>query len=76
MLRIICSEDIRQAKNYYTSSLKYEADPSKLGQYYGQEQEVVGEWQGKGAELLGLKGKGGSKVFRGSLCENKRPGSG
>jgi conjugative relaxase-like TrwC/TraI family protein len=75
MLRIICSENISQAKNYYTSSLKYEADPSKLGQYYGQEQEVVGEWQGKGAELLGLKGQVDQKSFE-DLCENKRPGSG
>jgi conjugative relaxase-like TrwC/TraI family protein len=74
MLRIICSENISQAKNYYTSSLKYEADPSKLGQYYGQEQEVVGEWQGRGAELLGLKGKVDQKSFE-ALCENKRPGS-
>ncbi len=55
MLRIICSENISQAPNYYTSSLKYEAYPSKLGQYYGQEEEVVGEWQAKGAEILGLK---------------------
>ncbi len=75
MLRIICSEDIRQAKSYYTSSLKYEADPSKLGQYYGQEQEVIGEWQGKGAELLGLKGKVDQKSFE-TLCDNKLPGSG
>jgi conjugative relaxase-like TrwC/TraI family protein len=75
MLRIICSEDIRQAKSYYTSSLKYEADPSKLSQYYGQEQEVIGEWQGKGAQLLGLKGKVDQKSFE-TLCDNKRPGSG
>jgi len=75
MLRIFCSEDISQAKNYYTSSLKYEADPSKLGQYYGQEQEVIGEWQGKGAELLGLHGKVDQRAFE-TLCENKRPGSG
>src|SRR6202050_2354442 len=74
MLRIICSEDIRQVKSYYTSSLKYEADPSKLGQYYGQEQEVIGEWQGKGSELLGLKGKVDQKSFE-TLCDNKRPGS-
>jgi len=75
MLRIICSEDAAQAKNYYTSNLKYEADPSKLGQYYGQEQEVIGEWQGKSAELLGLKGKVDQKSFE-TLCDNKRPRSG
>jgi conjugative relaxase-like TrwC/TraI family protein len=74
MLRIFCSEDVSQARNYYTSSLKYEADPSKLGQYYGQEQEVIGEWQGKGAERLGLHGKVDQAAFE-SLCDNKRPGT-
>jgi conjugative relaxase-like TrwC/TraI family protein len=74
MLRIFCSEDVSQARNYYTSSLKYEADPSKLGQYYGQEQEVIGEWQGKGAERLGLHGKVGQAAFE-TLCDNKRPGT-
>jgi conjugative relaxase-like TrwC/TraI family protein len=74
MLRIFCSEDVSQARNYYTSSLKYEADPSKLGQYYGQEQEVIGEWQGKGAERLGLNGKVDQAAFE-SLCDNKRPGT-
>jgi conjugative relaxase-like TrwC/TraI family protein len=74
MLRIFCSEDVSQARNYYTSSLKYEADPSKLGQYYGQEQEVIGEWQGKGAERLGLHGKVDQKAFE-TLCDNKRPGT-
>ncbi len=74
MLRIFCSEDVSQARNYYTSSLKYEADPSKLGQYYGQEQEVIGEWQGKGAERLGLHGKVDQAAFE-TLCDNKRPGT-
>jgi conjugative relaxase-like TrwC/TraI family protein len=74
MLRIICSKNVAQAKSYYTSNLKYEADPSRLGKYYGQEQEVIGEWQGKGAELLGLKGRVDQKSFE-ALCDNKRPGS-
>jgi conjugative relaxase-like TrwC/TraI family protein len=75
MLRIICSENASQAKNYYTSNLKYEADPSRLGKYYGQEQEVIGEWQGKGSELLGLTGRVDQKSFE-ALCDNKRPESG
>jgi conjugative relaxase-like TrwC/TraI family protein len=74
MLRIFCSEDVSQARNYYTSSLKYEADPSKLGRYYGQEQEVIGEWHGKGAERLGLHGKVDQAAFE-TLCDNKRPGT-
>jgi conjugative relaxase-like TrwC/TraI family protein len=74
MLRIFCSEDVSQARNYYTSSLKYEADPSKLGQYYGQEQEAIGEWHGNGAERLGLHGKVDQAAFE-TLCDNKRPGT-
>src|SRR5476649_2652979 len=74
MLRIICSESASHAKNYYTSNLKYEADPSRLGKYYGQEQEIIGEWQGKGAGLLELKGRVDQKSFE-ALCDNKRPGS-
>ena len=72
MLRIICSEDATHAKNYYTSNLKYEADPNKLGKYYGQEQEVIGEWQGKAAEHLGLTGKVDQTSFE-ALCDNRRP---
>ena len=72
MLRIICSEDATHAKNYYTSNLKYEAHPNKLGKYYGQEQEIVGEWQGKGAKILGLKGKVDQTSFE-ALCDNKCP---
>ena len=72
MLRIICSEDATQAKNYYTSNLKYEADPNKLGKYYGQEQEVIGEWQGKASDLLGLNGKVDQESFE-ALCDNRRP---
>ena len=72
MLRIICSEDAAQAKNYYTSNLKYEADPNKLSKYYGQEQEVIGEWQGKAADLLGLNGKVDQESFE-ALCDNRRP---
>src|SRR5271155_4569410 len=72
MLRIICSEDAAHAKNYYTSNLKYEADPNKLGKYYGQEQEVIGEWQGKAAGHLGLNGKVDQKSFE-ALCDNRRP---
>jgi conjugative relaxase-like TrwC/TraI family protein len=72
MLRIICSEDAAHAKNYYTSNLKYEADPNKLGKYYGQEQEVIGEWQGNAADLLGLNGKVDQESFE-ALCDNRRP---
>lgn len=75
MLRIVCSESVAQAKNYYTSSLKHEADPARLGKYYGQEQEIIGQWHGKGAELLGLKGKIDQSSFE-ALCDNTHPQSG
>ena len=75
MLRIVCSENAAQAKNYYTSNLKHEADPNRLGKYYSQEQEIIGEWQGKAAGLLGLNGRVDQKSFE-ALCDNKRPGFG
>ena len=75
MLRIVCSENAAQAKNYYTSNLKHEADPNCLGKYYNQEQEIIGEWQGKAAGLLGLNGRVDQKSFE-ALCDNKRPGFG
>jgi len=71
MLRIICSENAQQAKSYYTMSLKQERS---LGEYYANEQELIGEWHGKGAGRLGLTGRIDQKSFE-SLCDNRIPGS-
>jgi len=71
MLRIICSENAKQAKSYYTMSLKQECS---LGKYYAKEQELIGEWHGRGAERLGLSGGIDQKSFE-SLCDNQIPGS-
>src|SRR5438093_3770241 len=64
MLRVIAS---RNAKEYYAESLKRE-------DYYTEGQEIRGEWQGVGAERLGLSGAVDQAAFE-ALCDNKRPGS-
>jgi conjugative relaxase-like TrwC/TraI family protein len=74
MLRIIPSENAKQAKSYYTSSLKQEGNEYKLGSYYAEEQEIIGQWQGKGAEKLGLSGQVDQRSFE-SLCDNLVPGA-
>ena len=42
--------------------------------YYSEGQEVRGEWQGIGAEKLGLSGLVNQAAFD-ALCENKKPGT-
>src|SRR5207302_7873075 len=64
MLRVIAS---RNAKEYYAESLKRE-------DYYTEGQEIRGEWQGIGAERLGLSGVVDHAAFD-ALCENRRPGT-
>ena len=65
MLRVIAS---RNAKEYFTESLKRE-------DYYSEGQEISGDWQGIGAQKLGLSGAVTTEAFE-SLCDNKIPGSG
>src|SRR5438094_9472578 len=62
MLRVVAS---RNAKEYYAESLKRE-------DYYTEGQEIQGEWQGIGAERLGLSGAVDQAAFD-ALCENKQP---
>src|SRR5207245_2785222 len=64
MLRVIAS---RNAKEYYAESLKRE-------DYYTEGQEIRGEWQGIGAEKLGLSGAVDQAAFD-ALCENRKPGT-
>src|SRR2546429_4343049 len=64
MLRVIAS---RNAKEYYAESLKRE-------DYYTEGQEIRGEWQGIGADKLGLSGAVDQAAFD-ALCENRRPGT-
>src|SRR5437588_12852 len=64
MLRVLAS---RNAEEYYAESLKRE-------DYYTERQEIRGEWQGIGAEKLGLSGAVNEATFH-PLCENRKPGS-
>ncbi|HEV2328841.1 MAG TPA: MobF family relaxase [Verrucomicrobiae bacterium] len=64
MLRVIAS---RNAKEYFTQSLKRE-------DYYTEGQEISGDWQGVGAQKLGLSGAVTQADFE-SLCDNKIPGT-
>jgi hypothetical protein len=54
-----------QAETYYEE--KYVHDD-----YYSEEQRVVGEWFGRGAEVLGLSGEVASEDFR-AVLRGQRP---
>ena len=62
MLRIL---NIKNAVDYHKQSLTQ-------GDYYTERAEMTGQWAGKSAELLGLKGEVNQKDFA-SVCENKHP---
>src|SRR6478752_5055467 len=64
MLRIIQNVHASGAKSYYSTA-----------DYYSEGQELVGEYRGKGARLLGLAGEV-DKASWDALCDNKHPGSG
>src|SRR5690349_11875171 len=64
MLRVVAS---RNAKEYFAQSLSRE-------DYYTEGQEISGEWQGIGAQKLGLSGPVNQAAFD-ALCENRRPGT-
>ena len=65
MLRIYASQDVNQAKSYYTAGLSRE-------DYYSKGQESPGLWKGEGAKLLGLDGAVCQDKFN-ALCENLHP---
>lgn len=66
MLRIIVNSSSAGAKSYYTQGLS-------VGDYYIEDkQEIIGEWGGKSAEKLGLKGEVSKEDFS-KLCDNINP---
>ena len=67
MLRVVASVSAGQAKQYYAQGLSRE-------DYYSEGQEVIGQWQGLGAERLGLSGRVDQRSFD-ALADNLRPGS-
>lgn len=68
MIRMIQSKSAQQAKTYFSDAL-VKAD------YYLDDQEMKGIFQGRLAERLGL-GKDASKEQFYALCENRHPGTG
>jgi conjugative relaxase-like TrwC/TraI family protein len=68
MLRVMESKSAAQAKTYYTQGLSRE-------DYYSEGQEIIGQWQGIGAERLGLAGRVDQKSFD-ALADNLRPDTG
>ena len=66
MLRVIVSTSAAGAKSYYSKNDYYTK---------GQETELIGNWYGKGATQLGLKGKVTPDEFA-SLCDNINPENG
>jgi conjugative relaxase-like TrwC/TraI family protein len=60
--------NMKNAKQYFREHLC-------AGDYYSEGQKIAGEWLGKGAEKLGLRGIVGEKAFI-ALCEGKHPETG
>ncbi|MGH7989639.1 MAG: relaxase domain-containing protein, partial [Limisphaerales bacterium] len=67
MLRVIASTNAQAAKQYHKQSLKRE-------DYYSEGQEIAGNWQGIGAERLGLSGPIQTEAYN-ALCDNLKPGT-
>jgi len=65
MIRINVSNSAKSANSYYTNGLARE-------DYYTQGQEIIGNWGGRGAELLGLKDQVQQEQFI-ALCDNINP---
>jgi conjugative relaxase-like TrwC/TraI family protein len=68
MLRVVAHKSAAAAHSYYAEGLKRE-------DYYSEGQEVVGEWHGKAAAMLGLSGSVTPEAFA-ALVENRHPGTG
>jgi len=67
VLRVIASKNAQAAKEYHQQSLKRE-------DYYSEGQEIAGNWQGIGAEKLGLAGPIQTEAYN-ALCDNLKPGT-
>ena len=65
MLTIKTQCNLSNAEKYFEEHLQ-------LGDYYSQENQVLGEWLGTGAELLGLAGVVKEADFL-KLCRNENP---
>lgn len=68
MLRIVASKSAGAAVKYFDEGLRRE-------DYYSEEQEVIGQWHGRAAEMLGLSGDVNRGAFA-ALVENRHPKTG
>ena len=69
MLFVNHATNTKSAKDYFTAHL------SRSDYYMRDDQEIAGQWHGRGAELLGLSGTvDKDSYFR--LCENINPETG
>jgi conjugative relaxase-like TrwC/TraI family protein len=68
MLRVTTSTSAAAAKAYYTEGFSRQ-------DYYVDGQEIVGQWGGEGAKLLGLSGHVDREAFM-ALCDNLHPATG
>lgn len=67
MLRVNVSQNAAAAKSYYSQGLSHEDYYAK-----GKSQEIIGNWYGKGATVLGLNGQVDKDQFS-ALCDNINP---
>jgi conjugative relaxase-like TrwC/TraI family protein len=65
---MIASTSVAGAKSYYLEGFSRQ-------DYYTQDQEIVGQWGGKGAQMLGLTGTVNREAFC-ALCDNLHPATG
>ena len=68
MLRVKPQLSLRNAEEYHREHLR-------VGDYYAEDQKVIGEWIGVAADKLGLKGAVLEKDFL-ALCEGRNPETG
>jgi conjugative relaxase-like TrwC/TraI family protein len=73
MLRITVSKSASGAKKYYTE--EYYREGADLGEYYSEKDQIIGNWGGRSAAMIGLSGGIDKKDFA-ALCDNINPATG
>lgn len=73
MLRITATKSASGAKKYYTE--EYYREGVQRGDYYSEKDQIIGNWSGKAAAMMGLSGNIRKKDFA-ALCDNQYPATG
>lgn len=68
MLRPKSQLNLQNAREYFREHLC-------VGDYYSEGKQVMGEWLGRGTDMLGLRGQVGERNFL-ALCDGLHPGTG